>query len=183
MVQCVALDMMEQFELASIKGQTDGYPFACLGADVLFCVVFFFLIAVTQYTTMGDVWQGSAAFPVFFSTWESMFLGSRNSLVCSSTESLSWWEDKIWEEELLNGKIVMSCIYWMLFWGFKLDDPTLRAVLNSVEAKFGDWWLGGCFFFCSFLSLAILLVKVLAFKTNCPQLLLSREGWAPPLHG
>lgn len=66
MVQCVALDMMEQFELASIKGQTDGYPFACLGADVLFCVVFFFLIAVTQYTTMGDVRQGSAAFPVFF---------------------------------------------------------------------------------------------------------------------
>lgn len=71
MVQCVALDMMEQFELASIKGQTDGYSFACLGADVLFYVVFFFffLIAITQYTTVGDVRQDSAAFPLFiFST-------------------------------------------------------------------------------------------------------------------
>lgn len=69
--------------------------------------------------------------------------------VSSSTECISWWEEGIWEEELLNGKTIC---FWSMFFGcFKSNDLSLKAVLTSVGAEFQDQWLGVSFSF-SFLG-------------------------------
>lgn len=81
---------------------------------------------------------------------------------------------------MLDGKTVLICFWSVIFGGFKPDDLSLKAVLASVGAEFGDQWFDVGFSFSS-LSWAILPRKVLVFNTHTPKLQLSRVFWEPSM--